>query len=63
VAINCFDGVQYHNADDVREALAISPDIPVVPCDARSRESTKQVLISLVEYVLSMRRLRAGAPA
>jgi uncharacterized protein len=63
VAINCFDGVQYHNADDVREALAVSPDVPVVPCDARSRESTKQVLISLVEYVLSMRRSRAAAPA
>jgi len=63
VAINCFDGVQYHNAEDVREALAISSDIPVVPCDARSRESTKHVLISLVEYVLSMRRSRAVAPA
>jgi signal recognition particle receptor subunit beta len=63
VAINCFDGVQYHNAEDVREALAISRDIPVVSCDARSRESTKNVLISLVEYVLSMRRSRATAPA
>jgi len=61
VAINCFDGVQYHNADDVREALAVSSDVPVVSCDARSRESTKQVLISLVEYVLSMRRTRATA--
>ena len=28
VAINCFDGVQYHDANDVREALAISPDVP-----------------------------------
>ena len=63
VAINCFDGVQYHNADDVREALAISSDVPVVSCDARTRESTKNVLISLVEYVLSMRRTRATAPA
>ena len=63
VAINCFDGVQYHNPDDVREALAVNPDVPVVPCDARSRESTKQVLISLVEYVLTMRRSRAVAPA
>src|SRR5512138_394547 len=63
VAINCFDGVQYHNADDVREALAISSDVPVVSCDARNRESTKNVLISLVEYVLTMRRTRAVAPA
>ncbi len=58
VAINCFDGMQLHSPDDVREALAISSDTPVISCDARSRESTKQVLISLVEYVLSMRRSR-----
>ena len=63
VAVNCFDGVQYHNADDVREALAVSPEVPVVPCDARSRESTKQVLIALVEHVLSLRRPRATSPA
>jgi signal recognition particle receptor subunit beta len=63
VAINCFDGMQYHNAQDVRDALAISSDVPVVSCDARNRESTKNVLISLVEYVLTMRRARAVAPA
>jgi hypothetical protein len=34
-----------------------------VACDARNRESTKHVLISLVEYVLTMRRTRAVAPA
>ena len=28
VAINCFDGMQYHSAQDVRDALAISPDDP-----------------------------------
>jgi len=63
VAINCFDGMQYHNAQDVRDALAISSDVPVVSCEARNRESTKNVLISLVEYVLTMRRSRAVAPA
>lgn len=63
VAINCFDGMQYHGGDDVRDALAISSDVPVVTTDARNRDSTKQVLISLVEYVLSMRRQRTGAPA
>jgi len=63
VAINCFHRVQYHDVQDVRDALAISPDVPVVSCDARDRESTKQVLISLVEYVLTMRRQHAAAPA
>jgi signal recognition particle receptor subunit beta len=63
VAINCFDGVQYHDPNDVREALAISHDVPVLSCDARSRDSTKQILIALVEHVLSLRRPRSPAPA
>jgi signal recognition particle receptor subunit beta len=63
VAVNQFEGTAAYTADDVREALAVSSDVPVVSCDARSRESTKNVLISLVEYVLSMRRSRATAPA
>jgi signal recognition particle receptor subunit beta len=60
VGLNCFDGVQAHAIEDVREALTISPDVPIMPCDARTRESTKNLLISLVEYVL---RLRGAAPA
>ncbi len=62
VAVNCFDGVQMHQLEDVREALAVGSGVPVVPCDARSRESTKQVLITLVEYVLTMRRTRQTTP-
>jgi len=64
VAINCFNKVQYHDVRDVRDALAIGPEVPMVSCDARERESTKQVLISLVEYVLTMRRQQVvTAPA
>jgi signal recognition particle receptor subunit beta len=60
VGINCFDGVQAHAIEDVRDALTISPEVPIMPCDARTRESTKTLLISLVEYVLT---LRGAAPA
>lgn len=63
VAVNCFDGVQMHQMEDVREALAVGANVPVIPCDARSRESTKQVLITLVEYVLNMRRTRQATPS
>ena len=63
VGINCFDGVQEHTVADVREALAIDAQIPILPCDARSRESTKSLLIALVEYVLSLRTGGAPAPA
>ncbi|MBA8827067.1 hypothetical protein FHX42_004451 [Saccharopolyspora lacisalsi] len=52
IGVNCFDGMQQHQVDEIREALAISQRVPVVPCDAREPESTKQALISLVEYAM-----------
>ena len=55
LALNCFDGIQRHQANDVRDAMSISESIPIVTCDARQRESTKQTLISLVEYVVQLR--------
>jgi signal recognition particle receptor subunit beta len=39
VAINCFDGVLAHAVEDVREALVIGEETPIVACDARVRES------------------------
>jgi hypothetical protein len=36
----------------VRIALDLDPEVPVVLCDARHRESTKKVLTTLVEHVL-----------
>lgn len=52
VGMNSFDGVVTHSPDDVREALAVSPDTPVVVCDARDRESTKTTLLELVQHAL-----------
>jgi hypothetical protein len=55
IGINCFDGRLRHAIDDVREAMDIPADVPVIGCDARQRESTKQVLIAVVQH--AMRRL------
>ncbi len=52
VGVNCFDGVLSHSVENVREALAIGPAVPIVPCDARERESTKSTLIALVEHAM-----------
>jgi len=38
---------------DVRAALAVNPDTPVVLCDARERASTKMVLLELVQHALA----------
>jgi signal recognition particle receptor subunit beta len=62
VAVNCFDGVARHRAEDVREALSIDPDVPVVLTDARKREAVKQTLIELVEHVLRQRRQPVASP-
>jgi len=43
----------------MRRALDLDPDVPIVMCDARSRESCKDVLISLVEHVMTKPRGRA----
>src|SRR6202522_1695916 len=52
VALNCFDGARRYDVEDVRAALDLEPEMPIVLCDARSRESAKEVLIALVEHVL-----------
>jgi uncharacterized protein len=53
VAINCFDGVMTHSVEDVREALVVGPDTPIVFCDARVRDSAKATLIELVQHALA----------
>ena len=61
VAVNAFDGVLRHRPEEVREALQLSPDVPVLVVDARDRESAKQSLIAVVEHAL--RTWTAAAPA
>lgn len=57
VAMNCFNGEATHAPEDVREALAVSPDTPILLIDARDRQSTKETLLELVQHAL----LRATA--
>ena len=52
VAVNCFDDAELHPADRVRIALDLDASTPVVMCDVRSKESTKEVLITVVEHAM-----------
>jgi signal recognition particle receptor subunit beta len=54
IAINGFYGKFPYSVSDVKQALAVSPDVPIVCCDARDRKSTKSTLISLVEHAMAM---------
>ena len=60
VAVNNFDGMERFELDEVREALGVVERIPVLDCDARRRDSVKNVLVALTEEVLS-RRLEHAA--
>jgi signal recognition particle receptor subunit beta len=61
VAVNEFDGAHRYQADEVRAAFRLHPEVPVVLCDARSRTSCVQVLLSLVRYLINLRRTRVTA--
>ncbi|GAA1876862.1 ATP/GTP-binding protein [Pseudonocardia ailaonensis] len=52
VGVNCFDGAPRHPVRQVREAIDLAPGVPVVHCDVRDRESSKEVLVTLVEHLL-----------
>src|SRR4051812_17086426 len=52
VAVNCFDGAERHEPDDVRIALDLDGEVPVLLCDVRRRASAKVVLVTLVEHAL-----------
>jgi signal recognition particle receptor subunit beta len=60
VAVNHFDTAQQFDLDEVREALGVEEHIPLMACDARSRESVKEVLVAVIEQVLLQRLSGAG---
>jgi signal recognition particle receptor subunit beta len=53
VAVNAFDGLLRHSPEEVRDALQLSEEVPVLVIDARDRESAKQSLIAVVEHALA----------
>ncbi|QNS09031.1 ATP/GTP-binding protein [Streptomyces xanthii] len=58
VAVNCFAGARAHHEQDVARALDLDTGTPVVLCDARKKDSGKEVLIRLVEYAGRMHTAR-----
>ena len=52
VALNEFDDSPRYPIEDIRQALAVPADVPILSIDARRREPAKQALVSLTEYAL-----------
>ncbi|WP_391858699.1 GTP-binding protein [Streptomyces rugosispiralis] len=53
VARNNFTEPQ-HTLEEVREALDLSPEVPMIECDARKRDSSKAVLVALARHLYSL---------
>ncbi len=63
VAVNQFDGLEQYTLDQVKAALALPPEVPIISIDARDRDSAKAALIRITEYALEhlTRNLTVGA--
>jgi signal recognition particle receptor subunit beta len=52
IAVNEFDDAPTYPMDEIRTALALPDDIPVIAVDARDRKSATDALIAVSEYAL-----------
>ncbi|MFE5934126.1 ATP/GTP-binding protein [Streptomyces sp. NPDC056470] len=53
VAVNEFDGAYRYDPDEVRAALDLNPEVPVVLCDARISSAGIRTLLVLVQHLLT----------
>jgi signal recognition particle receptor subunit beta len=58
IGVNTFDQSQRFDLEEVRDALGIGANVPILECDARRRESVKNILVALTEEVLTKRLSR-----
>jgi signal recognition particle receptor subunit beta len=62
VAVNMWDGQLAHQPNELRDALALSPSVPLVTCDARDRNSVIDTLSALVQFTLGGLRRDVDEP-
>ncbi|MEU7898901.1 ATP/GTP-binding protein [Nonomuraea sp. NPDC049152] len=59
VAVNCFEGADQFEVEEIRLALQLDPAIPILLCDARDKGSSRDMLIGLIDHALQRRLLHA----
>ncbi len=60
VAINDFPDSPVANAEDIRDALALSPSTPVMHTDATRQADVKDALIALFDHLMHLAALEGG---
>jgi signal recognition particle receptor subunit beta len=53
VAVNVFPDSRKHSTGELRQALDLLPQTPIIYCDARDRASSVSALIALAAYALA----------
>lgn len=53
VGVNYFPGATHRSDEELREALDVLAETPVVACDPRDEKSSAHALITLVSYLLN----------
>jgi signal recognition particle receptor subunit beta len=61
VAVNHFEDGREFDLEEVREALGVIESVPLIGCDARDRDSVKEVLVTVIEQVLMERLAETSA--
>ncbi|GGK62499.1 GTP-binding protein [Streptomyces flaveus] len=56
VGVNCFHGRIDRDEREVREALDLGPEVPLVMGDMRQKSVGRDLLVSLVEYLIATGR-------
>jgi len=56
VALNPFTGAPTYDPAEVRQALRMPGNVPLLHCDARHRDQVRHTLIALVEHAINRRR-------
>ncbi|MER5866855.1 ATP/GTP-binding protein [Kitasatospora sp. NPDC002040] len=54
VAVNTFPESPSYPIEDLRAALDLPDEVPIVACDARSRAASRDVLLALMRYLYSL---------
>ncbi|MEV0351614.1 ATP/GTP-binding protein [Nonomuraea sp. NPDC050680] len=62
VGVNCFHGVKDRTQEEIRKALDLDPQVPLVLCDARDRTAGRDVLLALVEHLMATQSRAATHP-
>ena len=62
LAVNRFDDAPEYPVEEVRAAVDLPTPVPIVLCDARSRASAKEVLATLLRYLIRLNTI-AGISA